>query len=121
MSVRISLKQPGLNCGPCGVRTCAQLASRLPTRPDWQERRIHLSKSGVVREEAEAGPAPTIGKPSAPVDSLRTDTLGRELDDGMSRGMVADHGRDSSAEAPRGSGKSSGRRLGFSSHGCAGP
>lgn len=35
---------PGLNCGVCGYRTCAELAARLETEPELVKRCIHLSQ-----------------------------------------------------------------------------
>jgi uncharacterized Fe-S cluster-containing protein len=34
---------PGLNCGMCGLKSCAEMAERLKTQPSFIERCIHLS------------------------------------------------------------------------------
>jgi uncharacterized Fe-S cluster-containing protein len=39
---------PGLDCGLCGVRTCAEFAERLRTDPKLVERCIHLSDSRMT-------------------------------------------------------------------------
>ena len=34
---------PGLDCGVCGMRTCEELAARLPDSPELIKRCIYLS------------------------------------------------------------------------------
>ena len=49
---------PGLDCGLCGLRTCAELAERLVTEPKLIKRCIHLSSDRVsVAAPAESPPA----------------------------------------------------------------
>jgi uncharacterized Fe-S cluster-containing protein len=75
---------PGLNCGLCGVRTCAELAARLPTQPGLLARCIHLSDERVAAERA--GPAIPVVRRPIPLPQAGTpraswtDTLGREFD-----------------------------------------
>jgi uncharacterized Fe-S cluster-containing protein len=75
---------PGLNCGLCGVKTCAELAERLPAKPELLARCIHLSEERVLPEGA--GPAiPVVRRPiplpqAGSARASWTDTLGREFD-----------------------------------------
>ena len=75
---------PGLNCGLCGVKTCAELAERLPAKPELLARCIHLSDERVAAESA--GPAiPVTRRPiplpqASPARTRWSDTLGREFD-----------------------------------------
>ena len=77
---------PGLDCGLCGVRTCAELAERLPGRPELLARCIHLSPASARREEKTTTPLPVRGPSLGPVSAPRgaagawTDSLGREFD-----------------------------------------
>ena len=77
---------PGLDCGLCGVRTCAELAERLPGRPDLLARCIHLSPASARREETKGAPLPVRGPSFGPLAAPRgaagawTDSLGREFD-----------------------------------------
>ena len=50
---------PGLDCGVCGFRTCAELAVRLETEPQMLKRCIHLSTSHLTAPEKTAIPAAT--------------------------------------------------------------
>jgi uncharacterized Fe-S cluster-containing protein len=83
MSTFASPNLPGLDCGLCGVRTCSELADRLPSRPDLLSRCIHLSDSAVGAEPA---PKPAVRGASnarevpSDVDPRWVDTLGREFD-----------------------------------------
>lgn len=80
---------PGLDCGMCGVRTCADLAARLPERPELLARCVHLSGCRVSAESMPDRPAlPSLptrarGGTSTSVlsgDDRWRDTLGREFD-----------------------------------------
>jgi uncharacterized Fe-S cluster-containing protein len=75
---------PGLNCGLCGVKSCAELAERLPAQPDLIERCIHLSDSrvGVETSAPKAKPhaRPLPLRQAGAADTPWTDTLGREFD-----------------------------------------
>ena len=79
---------PGLNCGLCGVRTCAELSTRLESQPEWIERCIHLSADRVARPDSQA-PAPAACGPCGAGAATATapsgaaawhDTLGRQFD-----------------------------------------
>jgi uncharacterized Fe-S cluster-containing protein len=48
---------PGLDCGVCGFRTCAEMAVRLETEPQMLKRCIHLSSSHQPVPEKTARPA----------------------------------------------------------------
>ncbi len=54
---------PGLDCGLCGVRTCAELAERLPDHPELLKRCIHLSSD---RYQAQQTAAEVIQNPLTP-------------------------------------------------------
>lgn len=86
---------PGLNCGVCGFRTCADLADRVRTDPDLLKRCIHLSRDvaaappvgggGVAPACAGACDSPCAGggaaDPRADVpDGEWRDSLGRDFD-----------------------------------------
>jgi uncharacterized Fe-S cluster-containing protein len=93
---------PGLNCGMCGLKSCAEMAERLKTQPSFVERCIHLSSdrfsesSGNIPKQnmspATAGCAACGAGCSAPasVATFRAstdgplptwrDTLGRDFD-----------------------------------------
>jgi uncharacterized Fe-S cluster-containing protein len=75
---------PGLNCGLCGVKTCAELAERLPAQPELLARCIHLadSRAAVDVPTSKATPAarPLPLRQPRPVGTAWTDTLGREFD-----------------------------------------
>lgn len=89
---------PGLNCGLCGARTCAELAERARTDSKIIERCIHLSPNRVSGANA-APTTPTTTTAHAPATSCSgctsfqgqtkaqsqltptwRDTLGREFD-----------------------------------------
>jgi len=83
MSTQISPELPGLNCGLCGVRTCAELADRLPARPELLARCIHLAEERAGFDAPVASPASrSVDAPrdQKAVDPRWTDTLGREFD-----------------------------------------
>jgi uncharacterized Fe-S cluster-containing protein len=102
MKMTMSVSElPGLDCGVCGFRTCAELAVRLETEPQMLKRCIHLSKSRIapetpaavapVRQTVAAPCSPTACAPSAcatcgvaaPVvgeSAQWRDSLGREFD-----------------------------------------
>lgn len=83
---------PGLNCGVCGFRECADLAARLDERPDLIRRCVHLSRDRIqadardrTRPAAEtrrcAGCAtPIAAAPEAAAGETKLDSLGREFD-----------------------------------------
>ncbi len=77
---------PGLDCGLCGVRTCAELAERLRDRPELLARCIHLSRASAQRAEKTTVPLPVRGPSLGPVAVSRgaagewTDSLGRAFD-----------------------------------------
>ncbi len=85
---------PGLNCGLCGYRTCAELAERLEVEPDLVKRCIHLSKNRLPvhnpaekRGQSQAGETAgcvTCGACSAAPQNLPAtnwlDSLGRQID-----------------------------------------
>ena len=77
---------PGLDCGLCGVRTCAELAARLNGEPHLLKRCIHLSGHALQSREGKAcncGPSPcgrgeVCQAPAAAI--LWRDSLDREFD-----------------------------------------
>ena len=84
---------PGLNCGLCGVRSCAEFAVRLETSPGLIERCIHLSDHSLASSNAplatqqhNMGCSGCAGKElhkssAGPTKSQPWhDTLGREFD-----------------------------------------
>lgn len=50
---------PGLDCGLCGYRTCAELAQALATKPQLLSRCIHLSEARMSSRPAEV-PEPRV-------------------------------------------------------------
>ncbi len=86
---------PGLNCGACGFRTCAELGARAASAPKLLRRCIHLSGNAAPFqaggcEPADSSPAGERGAPcagcaaggactGAPDEEWR-DSLGREFD-----------------------------------------
>lgn len=79
---------PGLDCGLCGMRTCDDLARRLPERPELLERCIPLTSAGASPARREPVALPTRGPATGPLAAPRAegspdrwlDTLGREFD-----------------------------------------
>jgi len=55
---------PGLNCGLCGLRSCAEMAERLKSQPGFIERCIHMSADSV-RAAPKAAPAQKPASPAA--------------------------------------------------------
>jgi uncharacterized Fe-S cluster-containing protein len=51
---------PGLDCGLCGYRTCADLAEVLPTNPDLVKRCTMLSAGESMRRKQNVSAAPGI-------------------------------------------------------------
>ncbi len=103
MTAAVIPELPGLDCGLCGFRRCAELAAALAGRPELLERCIHLQNAGSGRGAAanggSAGPETTFpGRPIAdaergvhlPLHSRRSegagaapawhDSLSREFD-----------------------------------------
>ena len=74
---------PGLDCGLCGLPTCAEFARRLPLAPDLVKRCVHLAPQGQA-PRAERPPALKVvgpGEAATPVSPSRwVDSLGREFD-----------------------------------------
>ena len=86
---------PGLNCGACGFRTCAELGARAASAPELLRRCIHLSGNAAPFQAggcapADSSPAGERGAPcagcaaggactGAPDEEWR-DSLGREFD-----------------------------------------
>ena len=92
MEAQTVVELPGLNCGSCGYRTCAELEERLVVDPGLLERCIHLSADRVTvapkapetvatcaNVSAQAGVLTCVG---AQRDAPKTwkDTLGRDFD-----------------------------------------
>ena len=88
-----SIELPGLDCGVCGFRKCADLAIRLETDPELIKRCIHLSEDSVTAPAAKtktintscagdsACPCAACPSPSAPLPATTwLDSLGREVD-----------------------------------------
>ena len=77
---------PGKNCGACGFRSCAELADKLPDKPDMIRRCIQLSENRVevddrdVAIDATARSAFEAGPVAAETGRTWRDTLGREFD-----------------------------------------
>jgi uncharacterized Fe-S cluster-containing protein len=96
MENAIPAELPGLDCGICGYKTCAELLERLPQKPDLLKRCIHLSENKVQAQPTTpnlAGSAPAsassdcgacaIKQPGAtifPGSRPWLDSLGREFD-----------------------------------------
>ncbi|MDD4348215.1 MAG: (Fe-S)-binding protein [Opitutales bacterium] len=86
---------PGLNCGQCGMRTCAELAARIREQPSLVERCVHLgntsssfaSKSKIPRLASDScvcsGGCGTVSpseRQSISVAPTWRDSLGRDFD-----------------------------------------
>ncbi|MGK5084597.1 (Fe-S)-binding protein [Bdellovibrionota bacterium FG-1] len=66
---------PGLNCGLCGYRSCAEFAPRLKERPELIKRCIHLSNSACGScGDCQTTPTTQYGA------TEWKDSLGREFD-----------------------------------------
>jgi len=59
---------PGLNCGLCGLRSCAEMSERLRSDPKFIERCIHLSSNRV--SAAEPASAPRTGVRTTGAEAL---------------------------------------------------
>lgn len=59
---------PGLNCGVCGLRTCADMVDRLASQPGYLERCIHLSnhRIGAAGSHSDRPAAPKQAAATAP-------------------------------------------------------
>ncbi len=86
---------PGLDCGLCGFRSCEEMVSQLPSRPELIQRCIHLSQNVAPRS---ASIQPVVAAPTLPThgtlpcgicnqrqmianaEPTWQDTLGREFD-----------------------------------------
>lgn len=88
-----SVRLPNLDCGACGVRTCAAFAALLRERPELLKRCIHLnadtppsaaaSAAGAPGPAALAPPSACAGCAGSTPDAARpqwTDSLGRAFD-----------------------------------------
>jgi uncharacterized Fe-S cluster-containing protein len=91
MTTPSSIELPGLDCGVCGLPTCAEFAARLETRPELRKRCIYLGAETVALPRPDAAAAEELRfsplpkrrmeplAPKAPVKPW-TDSLGREFD-----------------------------------------
>jgi uncharacterized Fe-S cluster-containing protein len=72
---------PGLDCGLCGLPTCAEFARRLPHSPELVKRCIHLA-AGAAAPRAERPPALKVvgAAAAAAADRRFVDSLGRDYD-----------------------------------------
>ncbi|MFA5160354.1 MAG: (Fe-S)-binding protein [Candidatus Omnitrophota bacterium] len=83
-------KLPGLNCGLCGYRTCAEMAVQLPTKPELLKRCLPLSEHretssssatfAVPTEKEKCGACDTRCAPAFAGAEKWRDSLGREFD-----------------------------------------
>jgi len=96
MKPQADIALPGLNCGVCGFRTCAELAARVQTEPELLKRCIHLSGDVMPAPDAgvgagakpacavECGPlcagCSAAGVPADPSPAEWRDSLGRDFD-----------------------------------------
>ena len=89
MDIANQIELPGLDCGLCGFKTCAELAERLSGRPELLQRCIHLSEDRVEARPAAPAPGPVAStlysiQPKTVVESdarpALLDSLGREFD-----------------------------------------
>jgi len=79
---------PGLNCGACGYRTCAEMAAQLSAKPELLERCIHLAPERISTQPSTvAAPAATpctacVGARSGSANKQvkYQDSLGRDFD-----------------------------------------
>ncbi|MCE5207247.1 MAG: Fe-S cluster protein [Chloroflexi bacterium] len=64
---------PGLNCGVCGLRSCADMAERLQTNPEYIKRCIYLSDNRYeAREIVTENRKNPLNAPVTPVASMPT-------------------------------------------------
>ena len=61
-----NVELPGLDCGICGYRTCAELHEQLATHPDLLRRCIHLSSASAAAQPKAALPMAGAGPQSCP-------------------------------------------------------
>ena len=81
---------PGLNCGLCGYRTCAEMAAQLPAKPELLKRCLPLSERrepfsssenpAVPAEKEKCGTCTTRCAPVFAGTEKWRDSLGREFD-----------------------------------------
>lgn len=81
---------PGLNCGLCGYRTCAEMAEQLPVKPELLKRCLPLSEHrqqpsemkpfGVSAPKKDCGSCSSVCAPESPEKVKWKDSLGREFD-----------------------------------------
>jgi hypothetical protein len=86
----LSLSLPGLDCGLCGFRSCADLGERAKIQPDITKRCIPLSTANIQPEQAKVAIAQSDCNSCAPRASCAPqsggqpqawrDSLGREFD-----------------------------------------
>ncbi len=80
---------PGLDCGACGYRTCAELAARLDREPELKKRCIHAAPESAAFGACASAPrgAPcacgvtcSAAASSSIAETPWVDSLGREFD-----------------------------------------
>jgi len=81
---------PGLNCGVCGYRTCAEMARQLPMKPELLKRCLPLSEHRQQLSAAKSFAVPVSKKDCAGCSAVCApehaegtewkDSLGREFD-----------------------------------------
>ena len=81
---------PGLNCGVCGYRTCAEMARQLPMKPELLKRCLPLSEHRQQLSAAKSSTVPVSKKDCADCSAVCAtehaestkwkDSLGREFD-----------------------------------------
>jgi len=71
---------PGMDCGLCGVPTCADFAARLVGRPELLKRCIHLAPDVAAPAPTAPASSPTAPRPARPQRRQWEDSLGREFD-----------------------------------------
>jgi len=72
---------PDLDCGQCGLRTCAAFAAHLAGHPEAGARCPHVDAASLVRPGAPGEPpVPDGPEPATPASVGWFDTLGREFD-----------------------------------------
>ncbi len=81
---------PGLNCGLCGYRTCAEMAEQLPMKPELIKRCLPLSEHrqrssevkpfSVSAPKKDCGGCSAVCAPESAGGTKWKDSLGREFD-----------------------------------------
>ena len=71
MAESIPYDLPGLDCGVCGYRTCAEFAARLPEKPELIKRCIHLSRDILPAVSPAGGAGGPAGCPDQAVSASR--------------------------------------------------